>query len=164
MLEAAENELLCAGRLREGVPGEGGVGGGVTGVPPPPCLLVASGVNPKLPGARWTSDVSWAWSVGQAGWTCTRASVCPKGPPAVLRGHLGIRGQSSWPWGSLVTASARTAGQILYFRKDGNKKWKSGLRLQDLDFKEQATVERALLQAGRCPHHLPRAPRVGCFS
>lgn len=82
----------------------------------------------------------------------------------MLRGHLGTRGQSSWPWGSLVTASARTAGQILSFRKDGKKKWKSGLSLQDLHLQEQATVERALLQAGRCPRHLPSAPRVGCFS
>lgn len=82
----------------------------------------------------------------------------------MLRGHLGTWGQSSWPWGSLVTASARTAGHILSFQKDGNKKRKSGLSLQDLDLEEQATMERALLQAGRCPRHSPRAPRVGCFS
>lgn len=104
---------------------------GVPGGPPTALLLRASGVKPKLPRAQWSSDVSRTWAVGRA----HESVSVSKGLSTGLQGHLGTWGQSRGV-GQPACSLARMAAQILSSWKDGNKKWKSSLSLQDLDLQE----------------------------
>lgn len=126
MLEAAENELLCAGRQQEG------------GVPPgaPP----APGIWGESKASQGTVDLSCELGMVSELDVHIRASACPKGPPTVLQGHLGTCRLSLWLWGRLVMALASTAGQMLSSGKDGHEKWKSGQSLQGLHLQERATM------------------------
>lgn len=120
MLEAAENGLLCAGQRREG--------GGSRGSPHRP---PARGIWGETKASRGTGSSDMSWAVGRA----HESVSVSKGLPAGLQGHLGTRGQPHGV-GQPGYSPARMAAQILSSWKDGNKKCKRGLSLQDLDLQE----------------------------